>query len=56
VHLLRLRICDPLVNVLDAGPTPPREELLSDDQCDPPATTLTDSFASDKSELHIAAW
>ena len=34
VHPLRLRNCNSPVNVLDAGPTSPREELLSDDERD----------------------
>ena len=55
MHPLRLHNCDSLVNVLDAGPTSPREELLSDDERDTPAPTRTDAFVSEKSVSHIAA-
>jgi hypothetical protein len=55
VHPLRLDSCSYLVNVLDAGPTSPREEHLSDDERDPSEPTRTEAYASDKSVSHNAA-
>jgi hypothetical protein len=55
-HPLRLRNCNSLVNALDAAPTSPREELLSDDERGTPEPTRTDAFVSEKSVSDFAAW
>ena len=52
---LRLRNCNSLVSALDAGPTWPREELLSDDERGTAEPTRTDAFVGEKSVSHIAA-
>jgi hypothetical protein len=55
VHPLRLRNCDLLLNVLDAGPTSAHEELLSDDERNTPEPTRAEAFAGEKPVSHIAA-
>ena len=54
-HPLRQRNCNLLLNVLDAGPTSPREDLLSDAERDTPEPTRTDAFVSEKAVSNIAA-
>jgi hypothetical protein len=55
VQSLRVHNCHSLVNVLDAGPPSPHEELLSDDEHDTPEPTRTDAFVGEKSVSRIAA-
>jgi hypothetical protein len=47
--------CNFLVNVLDTGPTLPREEELLDDDRGAPEPMQTDAFVSEKSVSHVAA-
>ena len=55
MHPLRQHSCNSLVNVLDTGPTSPREELLSDVERGTPEPTRTDAFVSAKLVSHVAA-